>query len=201
MNDALSGGFADPVLQSQAMFRAILDVLARPGTVIPLKQDVIAPPPLTPASGAVLCALADEATPVYVDCAAGERDPVSAWIGFHTGARLVREPGEASFAVIARPATMPPLPAFRQGTDDYPDRSATIVLHLDSFAGGRRLALRGPGIDGAGELSPAPLPDRLLAELGDNRNRFPLGVDLILATPDAIAGLPRTTMITDEGGA
>lgn len=201
MNDALSGGFSHPVLQSQATFRAILDVLARPGTIIPLRHDVAAPPPLNPASGAVLCALADEATPVYVDCTANERDLVSAWIGFHTGARLVGEPDEASFAVIAQPATMPPLTAFRQGTDDYPDRSATIVLQLDDFSEGRRLVLRGPGIRETTDLAARPLPDRLLAELRDNQSRFPLGVDLILATPDAIAGLPRTTTIVDEGGA
>ena len=200
MNDALSGGFTDPIFQSQAMFRTLLSVLARPGTVAILSRPVIAPPPLNRASGAVLCALADEATPIHVDCAPAERALLASWIGFHTGARLVDDPGEATFAVISDPAAMPPLTAFRQGEDDYPDRSATVVLQLASLTGGRRLTLSGPGIDGTATISPDPLSDDLIRQLGDNRRRFPRGVDLILAAPDAVAALPRTTDIRLEPG-
>ena len=40
------------------------------------------------------------------------------------------------------------------------------------------------------------VPRHFVAQWKQNRARFPRGVDLILAAPDGIACLPRTTRIT-----
>lgn len=197
--DALSGGFANPVFQSQAVFRALLGVLSRPGTIAPLSHDVRPPPPLNPAAGAVLCALADDDTAVFVDGAGDAREAIATWIGFHTGARLVDDAAEAAFVVIADGRTMPALSRFRQGTPDYPDRSATVIVQLDDFSGAPSLELAGPGIPATIALAPRPLPEGLVAQIALNRQAFPRGVDIVLAAPDAIAGLPRTVRVIEPG--
>jgi len=199
--DALSGGFADPVFQSQAVFRALLGVLSRPGTIARLPDHVRPPPPLKPSTGSVLCALADADTAVFVDCAAEHHDQIATWIGFHSGARLAIDPAEATFVVIADGRTMPALTRFRQGTPEYPDRSATVIVQLDDFSGATPLVLEGPGIPGTIALNPRPLPDGLVRQLAMNRRLFPRGVDIVLAAPDAIAGLPRTTRVLEAGDA
>ncbi|MYZ48975.1 phosphonate C-P lyase system protein PhnH [Propylenella binzhouense] len=197
--DALSGGFADPGRQSQAVFRALLDAMARPGTTARLGQGVRPPPPLNPAAGAVLATLADEDTPVFLDARLSAQGAVADWLGFHTGAPIVSDPAEAAFAAIADPEGMPPLAAFRLGSDEYPDRSTTLVLQVDGFGGPLPLVLAGPGIARAAELRPHPLPARFAEELRGNRALFPRGVDIVLAATDAIAALPRAVRLIDAG--
>lgn len=196
--DALSGGFADPVLDSQATFRAVLDALARPGKVMPLAPRVAPPVPLSPATAAVLATLADDGTPVFLD-AGLDGEAVRAWIGFHTGATVTRDPAAAAFAAIGDPARMPPLSAFAQGSAEYPDRSATIILQVADFDGPAKLRLTGPGIDGATVIAPYPLPPGLVAAMAENRALFPRGLDLVLAAHRALLGLPRSVRIAEAG--
>jgi len=66
------------------------------------------------------------------------------------------------------------------------------VLHVAQLAEGAGMLLRGPGILGTRRLAASPLPEDFLAQLAENRTRFPRGVDILLASPDAVAGLPRS---------
>ncbi|MDX8437087.1 phosphonate C-P lyase system protein PhnH [Mesorhizobium abyssinicae] len=192
---AIEGGFADPVLNAQTVFRAVMDAMARPGSVQPLPGLARPPAPLSATSGAVALALCDNDTPLWLDPALQAEAPVRSWLGFHTGAPLANTPADAHFAIIARPAEMMALDGFSQGTQEYPDRSTTLILIVSDLASGVPLLLEGPGIEKMAMLAPAEMPRHFIEQWKQNSQRFPRGVDIILAAPDGVTCLPRTTRI------
>ncbi|TFL17714.1 phosphonate C-P lyase system protein PhnH [Jannaschia formosa] len=174
--------FADPPTDSARAFRAIMQAMARPGTV----HEVAAPAPegLSPAAAATLLVLADQTTPVWL---AHGHD----WLVFHTGAPVAATRAEAAFAVGPWDA-LAPLGDWPVGTPDYPDRSTTLIVEVPRLDGsGTRLT--GPGIETESRL---PLPDA--RALAANAALYPLGVDLILSCGDRLAALPRSTRIHPE---
>lgn len=188
----IPAGFAAPVFDAQRIFRAILDAMAHPGTVIELGALAAAPAPLVPAAAAMLLCLADQDTPVWFD---GEANAIAAWLGFHCGSPLVSRPQEAAFALVSNAGAMPAFDHFAQGSDEYPDRSATVIVQVPALEGGPALTLTGPGIRDTAVLAPAGLPDGFATWLADNHALFPRGVDLVLASGGQVAALPRSTRV------
>ena len=197
MDSLLDGGFADPVLQSQTAFRAIMDALANPGT----PQNLVSPPATTRSMSAelvsVLLTLTDHDTPVWLENALARDNAVTDFIGFHAGAPIVAEPGRAAFAFAGGADHLPALDQFNLGTQEYPDRSTTIVLAVPSFTGGATLVLRGPGIRDHAHISPPGLPWDFVAQWAANRDLFPRGIDLLLVAGGQVMGLPRSTRIAE----
>jgi alpha-D-ribose 1-methylphosphonate 5-triphosphate synthase subunit PhnH len=187
--------FPEPVLTSQAVFRAVMDALARPGEVRALTRSHGAPAPLSGTAAAVLGALLDYETPVWLDPALSAVPAVAEWIRFQTGAGVTTDPQQASFAVSAEPERLPPFDRFALGTDEYPDRSTTLVLQVRGFDRGERLLLSGPGIAARAHFAAEPLPAGLPERLAANRALFPRGVDLIFVGPDSVAALPRSVVV------
>ena len=184
--------FPAPVLASQAAFRALMDALARPGTVKPLPPAAAAPSPLTATAAAVALTMLDYETPVWLDAPLAQRPQVADWVRLHTGARVTSDPREAAFAFIADPVHAPAFDGFSLGTPEYPDRSATLVLQVEDFGSGQRLLLAGPGIADVRSFSARPLPPDFQNRIAANRALFPRGVDVILVSPNAVAALPRS---------
>jgi len=200
--DAIDGGFADPVFDAQSVFRAVMDAMARPGTVMPVRALAQPPAPLTRTAAAVALTFCDHDTPLRLDAPLAASSAVRAWLGFHTGAPLVESAAEATFALVAGPEEVLSLAAFAQGTQEYPDRSTTLILQVealgsDAGAEPRFLILEGPGIETTATFAVSPLPPDFISQWQENRARFPRGVDLILAASDAIACLPRTVKIRE----
>ena len=187
-----------PVIASQAVFRAVMDAMARPGEIKPLVPAPAAPAPLSPTAAAVALALFDYETPVWLDAPLTNTPQVADWIRMQTGARVTADPQTAAFAFLADPTRMPAFDAFSIGTAEYPDRSTTLVLQVENFGAGERLSLSGPGIAGARSFSSEPLPVDFVERLFANRALFPRGVDLILVSPTAVAALPRSVRATPE---
>jgi alpha-D-ribose 1-methylphosphonate 5-triphosphate synthase subunit PhnH len=193
--------FPASVLAAQSNFRAILDATASPGTVRSVAADVTAPEPLTAGAAAVALTLCDNDTPVWLDSALGDSEAVCQWLRFHCGCKLVDAPGDAGFAFVSAAAELPPFESFNLGTPDYPDRSTTIVLTVETLQAGPPLVLTGPGIRDRAVLRAAPLPADMAARLADNRALFPRGVDLILVTATEVAALPRSVRLVPQEGA
>jgi alpha-D-ribose 1-methylphosphonate 5-triphosphate synthase subunit PhnH len=193
----LASAFGDPVHASQGTFRAIMDALARPGTITTVAAAIAPPAPLKPAAAAIALTLLDYETPVWLDPALAIAE-VADWLRFHTGAPVTADPRAAAFAFVANSAEAPAFDTFALGTMDYPDRSTTLVLQIETFAGGECLALSGPGIAGTQTFRAELLPRRFREQLSSNRAAFPRGIDIILATDQAITALPRSVRVMDE---
>ena len=191
----IEGGFQNPPMAAQAVFRALMDAMARPGTVQAVAPLAWPPAPLTATAAAVALTLCDHDTPLWLDQRLDASSDVRGWLGFHCGAPLTTIPADAHFVLASSPGELMALENFAQGSQEYPDRSTTLILQVDTLTRGRTLHLEGPGIEASASLSPFPLPRHFGAQWLQNRARFPRGVDLILAAPGAIACLPRTTRI------
>lgn len=191
-----TGGFSEPVFDAQATFRAVLDAFARPGLIVPLAARTSPPKPLSPLAADILCALADQDTSIYLGPTLGASKAVADWLRFQTGAATAADPGSAAFAVATDAKSLPSLSQFAQGSADYPDRSATIILPLASLSGGDAVTLSGPGIDGERLFSPKGVPTGFWQQAIANHAQYPRGLDLLFVSADAIAALPRSTTIT-----
>ena len=189
-------GFADPVVDAQAAFRAVLDALANPGTQQKLTRMSGDCAALTSELASTLLTLADHDTAIWLSLALNS-DPVKGFVGFHTGATVVSDPAKASFAFVALGDAMPELARCNLGTQEYPDRSTTIIAEVPALNGGAQLVLRGPGIRETQEISPVGLPGDFVAQWSDNRELFPRGVDLLLVAGGQVMGLPRSSRIVE----
>lgn len=195
---SLAHGFADAVRDGQAVFRAIMDALARPGRVGALPTQLAPPPPLSPELAALALTLVDADTPVWLDPALRANPEVAAFLRFHTGAPLVDAPEQAAFALIADPSKCPPFGEFAQGTPGYPDASATLVLSVETLLDDAGIRFEGPGIRGSAGLAATPLPEDWPARIAANHAGFPQGIDLLFVAPGRIAGLPRSARPISE---
>lgn len=189
-------GFTDPAGQSQQAFRALLDAMARPGSIRALAQPEATPAGWRPAVAALALTLFDQDTAVWLDpeAATGE---AAAYLRFHCGCPLAPLPGKAGFAVILSAASAPPLHTFSIGDPLYPERSATLVLAIEALTGGPPLRLTGPGIKNSVVAAPRGLPSGFVRQWADNHALYPSGIDVILAAGDSVLALPRTVSIEE----
>lgn len=193
--DMLAGGFHDPVFQGQAVFRLVMDAMARPGTLQTVKDEAGAPAPLGVAAGAIALTLLDHDTPVWLSSGL-QKSSVPGWFSFHTGAPLAAEKAEARFVFLESGIALPSFGLFSAGTQDYPDRSATLIVEIGGFDGKDALKLTGPGIAGGRTIHPHGLPEGFLRQWAENHALFPRGVDTVLTAGDRFLCLPRTTRIS-----
>lgn len=193
-SESYTGGFSEPVFESQATFKLLMDCMARPGTIGSIEARSNPPATMGPGAGAIALTLCDHDTSVYLSAAMIEAG-VQGWLAFQTGALITGERTEAAFAFFEQDAAIPPLSTFSTGTQEYPDRSTTVVLELPSLTDGAELRLSGPGIDGETIIAPAGLPPHFADMWRENAALYPRGVDLVLVSGADILCLPRTSII------
>jgi len=194
----IAPAFNDPTRESQAVFRKVMDAVARPGTIQDLTFAPDTPQGLDRAAGAVALTLFDFETPTWLDPAL-RGGAAEGWMRFHCGCPLTDDPLKAAFALITDAMAAPALAAFNQGDAKYPDRSTTLVIQLPALEGGPRVTLTGPGIKGKASLALAGLPDGFWDQVATNQAKFQFGVDLIFVAGDRLTALPRSTRATIQG--
>ena len=196
----LPAGFADKVLSAQSTFRSVMDAMARPGSVQHVVASVGTPPTLMRGTAAIALTLFDHDTPIWLDPSMSETPEVAKWLKFHSGAPVVADSSICHFAVVADASRLPDLYCFALGSTEYPDRSTTLILQVESLTDGRRYELRGPGIDGTAVLRAAIAPKDLFERLAINETLFPRGIDVVLVAGEDIVAIPRTTRLVGHGG-
>lgn len=183
--------FTDPVGDAQATFRSVLDAMARPGTLHRVGVTLTPPAPLDRATAAILLALVDNETPLWIDGAATE---ASDWLAFHCGAAIIDQQAGAEFALALE---LPDLTAFSSGTDEAPEGSVTMIVQLAALGHGARYRLTGPGLREPAMLAANGLPADFPAIWQRNHALFPRGVDIVLCADTTLAALPRSVTIEE----
>jgi len=196
----LPAGFADKVLSAQSTFRSVMDAMARPGSVQRITAVAGAPDTMMRGTAAIALTLFDHDTPIWLDSRMSAAPDVAKWLKFHTSAPVIADSSISSFALIGNPRELPSLDRFALGSNEYPDRSTTLILQVESLTQGPAIELRGPGIDGTAILQAAIQPQDLFERLEINVTLFPRGVDVVLVHDDAIVAIPRTTRVLARGG-
>lgn len=184
--------FANPVAQSQRVFRALLDAFAHPGMLRTLDESSGVPKSLEPAAVGVLVTLLDCDTPLWL-APEYSRSEVITFFRFHCGSPICSEPREARFAVI--PAARIQLADFNAGELEYPERSATVIIQCDSLSNNSGVRLSGAGIVKEQSLLVSGLDSSFWRQWQENGVLFPQGVDVVFAAGNRLAALSRTTNV------
>ncbi|MCG7309827.1 phosphonate C-P lyase system protein PhnH [Brachybacterium sp. ACRRE] len=206
-------GLEDPTRDSQQVFRAALEALARPGAPQSVAGPAGAPDALGPALAGVLLTLLDAESPVHLAGGLGEDEDVRTHLSFHTGAPIVEDAARADM-IVAAPADVPRLGGLSLGTDEAPHRSATVIIDARATGTGAdtgtgagtapsagtapnspALEATGPGIESTVVLRTPWARPGLIEERARLAELFPRGVDLLVVAENTILGLPRTTRL------
>jgi alpha-D-ribose 1-methylphosphonate 5-triphosphate synthase subunit PhnH len=188
----VTGPTADPLspAASQAVFRVLLDALARPGRVLALPATATGP---APGPGIVPLALAVIGTPVAVlgDPAWQER------ICRATGATAAPAP-DASLVAVYGAADPADIRSLRRGSALAPEDAAKVGLSCRRLTEGGpgevTVELSGPGVPGVRRLGVDGVGPAVFEALGEANALFPAGIDVWLVDDRGqVAGLPRST--------
>lgn len=207
----MTPGFRDAVAGAQQAFRCVLDAMSRPGRVVALPPSALAglvPPasstpdrPMSPGAAALLLTLLDAETTVRLAGGLASRS-AQAYLRFHTGVRSAA-PGEAAEFTVVRAAEVDDTlwSALDLGTDEAPQRGATLVVEVDGLDAGRgaRLRLKGPGIEATQALQVDGLSTGFWLWRQRLQAALPRGIELVLVDGSRMAAIPRSTRITLEG--
>lgn len=201
----LGAGFGDIALGSQSVFRSVLAAFSYPGRSVAVVSDAEVPDSSRSASAAVLLALLDAQTPLWLSAGLVNTN-AAAWLRFHTGCTLVDSPEQAQFVWAAHLDELPDASRLCAGTDASPEFSVTCIIDvasLSTLAQDQAWELTGPGIKDKAYLTIEALApssrSRFLQQQQARQALFPRGVDIVLATAQGIVGLPRTTQISPSG--
>jgi alpha-D-ribose 1-methylphosphonate 5-triphosphate synthase subunit PhnH len=169
--------------RARETFLALMWSLSYPGRVYTL-----------PASGDDAFAAIAEALLDLETSYSQTSDPALLPMLARTGARALPPPTAAyHFHQTVDAATLTIIEKASAGTLLYPDQSATLILGA-RIGEGVALALKGPGIKGAGQIAIGGIPADFWAARA-RACQFPLGWDMYLVDGDSVIGLPRSTTI------
>jgi alpha-D-ribose 1-methylphosphonate 5-triphosphate synthase subunit PhnH len=181
--------------QAAQIFRAILDAFAKPGNPVSLPAVSDCPQGLHAAAMGIALALCDYQTSIWfspsIDC-----PELRNFLRFHTGAAVVTNAAEAGFAFVESGEFGRYFSQFNKGTDEYPDRSATVIVQAAAFDAPLRVKLEGPGTKRSPTLAVEGFGHSEWKLLMEDRILFPLGVDVAFVVGEKLVTVPRSSRIS-----
>ena len=197
-DEGLARGFDDPVTESQSVFRTLLDAMSRPGLIHEVDTSVDLPAGVKDVAIMAAClALAERETPLWCDADLSSPQ-LESFLRFHCGASFVTELAAASFVLIGNAMEIPTPTQLDLGTDEYPDRSATLFVRVAKLSAERDLTVTGPGVNGEVSLSVSGIRAGFWAERQSIARLFPRGIDIVLAEGARFVALPRTSQVVEQ---
>lgn len=182
--------FADPVADSQRVFRVMLKALSEPGLSHSI-EGTTSLAELSPAAYAVALTVLDSSTAVWLSPALAS-EAVRKNLAFHTGCFFVEQPQQALFAFLTE-AEFEVLEQLNAGTDRDPEFSCTAILQKSELDVGPVWLWSGPGIAEQREVRLDISPQ--FWQLRAQKNGFPRGIDVLFVAQESVLGLPRTTQV------
>ena len=193
----------DDVMDSQHVFRVLLDSMSRPGKVYELnsKQYRGTPEGLNPFTLSVLKTLLDH----RVTFSLGGMFAPPEWISYlriNTGSSWA-EQELADYVVFEAQNYTDGFTRLKKGSLEFPERSATALLsvtELHNAADGESffiaLTLRGPGVKDTTTVHVRGLDRRYIDALALMNVFYPLGIDVILFDDvGRVTSIPRTSKV------
>jgi len=194
------------VRDSQVTFRALLDVMSRPGTVRPLPgcDYRLAPRGFCSPALTILKTLCDHRVSFSVGSERREAQVVR-YLSINLAAPYRPVP-EADYVLFDGASFDEDYRRLNAGSAEFPERSATALLCVSGLVEGEppdreerpscTLALAGPGVPDRAVLSISGLDPRYGEERRGAHRRYPLGVDLLFVDRVGnVAGIPRSSRV------
>ena len=193
------------VRDSQAAFRALLDVLSRPGELrqLPDCGYRAVPPGLCSPALTILKTLCDHRVSFSVGSQGRETELVR-YLEVNLAAPFKPVP-EADYVVFDGKSFDEDFHRMNVGSAEFPENAATAVVCVSGLAGGDvaapgqpscTLVLAGPGIADRSVLTVVGLDPRYGEARRAGHARYPLGTDLFFVDPAGrVAGLPRSCRV------
>lgn len=191
------------VHDTQAIYRALLDTMARPGKINNISQqcDRLEVPDSLPTilAGLAYTLLDREVTFSVVGEALTEAEQYLHWQTFSP----IRSLDVSDYVFVLQTISPEEVEALmnsvKRGTLEDPHLSATIFVMVEALCEqeteGLTLDLKGPGINGVKTVTLQGLPDTWFKMREKVNEEYPLGVDIIFATEAGdLLALPRTTI-------
>jgi len=167
----------------QRIFRALMEAMARPGSLHPLGDWLDGAHAFRGVLGSLL-----DIKNTLADCH-GLLEPRD-W----SLLQVRQEVAEKADYLLCKGNSLP-LGAPKIGTLNCPDQSATLLIQVDVLGhGSRTLKLQGPGIESCCTLLLEGFETTWL-EQREQSLSFPLGIDMILLDKDKVTAIPRTTRL------
>ena len=194
----------DFVHDIQSIYRHLLDAMARPGKIVNIKhacRKTAPPSSFSKTMAGLAFTLLDTEVHFFVDA----DEPLSAveFLRKNTYSHFTSV-DRADFLFIDRLLQTREIEELmrrvKKGTLQNPHQSATIFISVDELGKGRgiRYVLKGPGIRSENELFVVGLDRKWISERKRVNDEYPMGVDIVLVTPQGdLVALPRTTSLKE----
>ncbi len=181
-------------LQNQQVFRTLLNAMSAPGKTFAFDtaewSDRLSSAPLSPACAAICLSLLDGASPISLF---QMPEPVAPWLLRHCRVPI-SSPEQAVFALGMGKHGDWDQNLLNIGSEEEPEKGATLILELDSLNDGAPLQLTGPGIATSRIAAPRLAPG-FMNFWQKQQGLYPRGIDLILCCGNACLCLPRSISI------
>ncbi|MBL1420365.1 MAG: phosphonate C-P lyase system protein PhnH [Alphaproteobacteria bacterium] len=196
MNSLPATGFPNPSEDAAHSFRSLLTAMSHPASIQPLTTNLPSVAKLNPAASLIALTLVDHESTVWLDDDLDD-ETVKQFFKFNCSAPLTKQPNQAMLAFFSHCPSPQDLSGFNKGNATYPDASTTLIIQVKSLNHGNAVTLTGPGIQTEQALKVDGLNKNFWPWFKTNQTIFPLGNDVILAAPDCLTALPRTTKIAE----